>query len=162
MANLSKGELSCSQNVPCFFSSMTKLAACYASRETVVADRDLFVDKLVGKSIRALGHGTHEHANTLIWSKLFDIVTYFHHGGIPAEGDFPAVYGKIIGDGILHHFEELILRVGGANGQAVEKLYHQARKPFEGSGNTNGRGHLDQNSLGCMDVNLKFASLVYR
>jgi hypothetical protein len=66
----------------------------------------------------------------------------------------------VVGDRVLNDLEELLLRVGGTNRQAVEQLDHQTSKPLERSGNADGRVDLDQNTLGRVNENLKAASLV--
>lgn len=66
----------------------------------------------------------------------------------------------MVRDGVLDDTQQLLLRVCGSNRQAVEELDHETSKPLEGSGDSYGRGHLDQNAFGGMDVNLQLASLV--
>lgn len=68
----------------------------------------------------------------------------------------------MVGDGILDDTQELLLRVGGANRQTVQQLDHQTSKAFESSRNANRGRHLNQDTFGGVDVNLKFASLVDR
>jgi len=56
-------------NVPSIFSSVTELAASNTGGQTVVADGDLLIDKLIGKIIGSLGHSANENTDALFWLK---------------------------------------------------------------------------------------------
>jgi hypothetical protein len=66
----------------------------------------------------------------------------------------------VVGDGVLDDLEELLLRVGGADGETVEQLDHKTGETLEGSGNTDGGVDFDQNSLGGVDEDLEATGLV--
>ena len=51
---------------------------------------------------------------------------------------------------------------GRADREAVQQLHHQPGEPLEGPGYPDRRRHLDQNTLGRVDVDLKPAGLVDR
>ena len=44
----------------------------------------------------------------------------------------------MLGDGIFDDFEELFLGRGGADGEAVQELYHETGEALESSGNADG------------------------
>ena len=44
----------------------------------------------------------------------------------------------------------------------MKKLDHQTGEALEGTGNADGRADFDQDTLCCVNVNLKFAGLVER
>lgn len=141
---------------------MAELAAGNASRETVVTDSNLLVYEFVGEIIRALGHGTNKDANALRWFKVLDIVSRSHDLFVKTEGNLAAVRREMVCDGVLNDAQQLLLRVCGSDGQTVEKLNHQTSKTFEGPGNSNGWGNLNENALRSVDVDLQLASLVDR
>lgn len=58
-----RGEL---EDIPGIFSSMAKLATGNTGRERIVADGYFFVNHGVSECIRALGHSTNEHTDTLL------------------------------------------------------------------------------------------------
>lgn len=139
---------------------MAELAARYTGRETVVADGDLLVDKFIGKVIRTLGHGTNKDANALLGSHALDPVPHAHERSIETKCHLAAVGRQVVGDGVLNNSQKLLLRSRGANRQTVQQLHHETGKALEGSGNTDGGRNLDQNSLGCVNVDLQLTSLV--
>ena len=67
----------------------------------------------------------------------------------------------MVGDGVLDDLEQLLLRVGRANGQAVKQLNHQTSEALERTGNADGGVHFDQNTLGGVNEDLKATSLVH-
>jgi hypothetical protein len=42
----------------------------------------------------------------------------------------------VVSDGVLDHSKQLLVRVGGADGQTVQELHHQTGKSLECSWNT--------------------------
>lgn len=66
----------------------------------------------------------------------------------------------MFGNWVLDHAEQFLLGGGGADGHAVEELDHEACEAFEGTGNADGRVHLDEDALGSVDVDLKSTNLV--
>ena len=122
---------------------MTKLAACYAGRETIVADGDFLVHILIGKSIRALCHGADKHAYALLVPKVLNIVAYLDDRCIPAQCDFPTVRGQVVSNGVLDDLEKFFLGIGRADGKTMEELHHQPGKPFERPWDADGRRNLN-------------------
>ena len=45
---------------------MTEFAACDTGRQAIIADGNLFIDKLISKIIGTLGHGSHENTDALL------------------------------------------------------------------------------------------------
>lgn len=68
----------------------------------------------------------------------------------------------MVGDGVLDDLQKLFLRCGRADGQSVKKLDHQTSEALEGTGNADGGADFDQDTLCCVNVDLKLASLVER
>lgn len=139
---------------------MAELAARYAGRQAVVADGDLLIDILIRKVVGALGHGTNKDADALVLAQAVDVLAHPHNRGVEAERDFAAVGRQMVRDGVLDHLQELFLRVGALDGQTVEKLDHETSEALEGTGDTDGRRDLDQDTLGGLDVNLQPSGLV--
>jgi hypothetical protein len=139
---------------------VAELAAGDAGRETVVANRDLLVDKLVSKVVSTLGHGADKDAYALVVAQGVDVFTDADDRRVEAERDLPAVRRQVVGDGVRDDLEELLLRVRSLDGQAVEKLHHQTREPLERSRDADGRRHLDQHPLRRLDVDLQLPGLV--
>lgn len=67
----------------------------------------------------------------------------------------------MVGDGVLDDLQQLLLRVGGTNGETVKQLHHQTSETLESSGNANGRIDLDQDSFGGVNKNLEATCLVH-
>lgn len=149
-----------SQNVPHLLGRVAELAAGHTGTETVVADTDGVVLERVSKVIVALGHGTNEDGDALLGTQRLDVVLRTDHGGVETHGDLAAVGREVVGDGVLDDLEQLLLRVGGADGQSVEQLDHQTGEPLERSRNAHGGIDLDENALGRVNEDLKAASLI--
>lgn len=66
----------------------------------------------------------------------------------------------MVGNRVLDDPEQFLLRIGGADRETVKKLNHQTGETFKGTGDANGGVDFNQNPLGGMDVDLKFAGLV--
>lgn len=149
-----------SYNPPRILTRMAKLAARDARAQAIVADTNRIVLERVGKVIAALGHGADEHADTLVLAQRLDVVVDAHDGGLEAEGDLAAVGRQVVGDGVLDDAQQLLLRVGGADGQAVQELHHEACEALEGAWDADGRADFDQHALGGVDVDLESAGFV--
>lgn len=149
-----------SQNVPHFLRRVAELAAGHTGTETVVADTDRVVLERVGKVIVALGHGTDKDGDALLGTQRLDVILGADHGGVETHGHLAAVGGQVVGDRVLDDLEQLLLRVGGANGEPVEQLNHQTGEPLERSRNAHRGIDFDQNALGRVDENLEAAGLV--
>lgn len=149
-------------DVPSVFGRVAELAAGHARRETEFADGDLLIDKLVGKGVFALGHGTHEDTDALLGAHALDPVPDAHHLGIVTERDLAAVGRQVVGDGVLDDAQQLLLRRGRPNRKAVQQLYHQTGEALKSTGNADGGRDLNQDAFGRVDVDLQFASLVDR
>lgn len=141
---------------------MAELAARDAGTQAVVADTDRLVLEGVGKVVVSLGHGAHEDADALLRTQRLEIVAHPDHRRFIAHSDFAAVGRQVVGDGVLDDPQQLLLRVGRADGQTVKQLDHQAGESLERAGNADGRVDFDQDSFGGMDVDLELAGLVGR
>ena len=141
---------------------MAELAAGNAGTQTVVADTDRVVLVLVRKVIPSLGHGTDKHADALLRAKRFDVISDTHHGCVETQGDLPAVWRKVVRDGVLDDFQQLLLRVRRPNRESVQKLDHQTGKSLEGARNTDRWADFDENALGSVDINLQLSSFIDR
>ena len=139
---------------------MAELAAGHTGTKAVVADTDGVILEGVGEIVVALGHGTDEDGDALFGAERFDIVLGAHHGRLETEGDLAAIGWQVVGDWVLDHFQQLLLRVGGADGETVKQLNHQPSKPLKSSRNAHGRVDFDQNALGSVDENLKTTGFV--
>ena len=141
-------------NVPSIFSSVTELAASNTGGQTVVADGDLLIDKLIGKIIRSLGHCSDEDADALLWLEALNIFSDLDNFSIETESDLAAVWWKVIADWVLNNLQKLLLRVGRANGETMEKLDHETSESLESTRNANGWRDLNQDALGGVDIDL--------
>lgn len=141
---------------------MTELAAGNTGGQTVVTDRDLLVDELIGKVVGTLSHGSNKYTNTLLWLKALNVFSDLDNFGIETECNFSAVWWKVVAYWVLDDLQELLLRVRRANRKTVEKLNHETGESFESTWNTDGWRDLNQDTLCCMDVDLELASLVDR
>jgi hypothetical protein len=126
-----------SNDVPYIFGSVTEFAAGDTSRQTVVANGYLLIHVLVGKGISTLSHGTNEDTDALVGRQVRHVVPDAHHGRVKTKGDLATVGRQVISDRVRDDSQEFLLGVGGPNGQAVEKLDHQASKSFESTRNSN-------------------------
>lgn len=149
-----------SEDVPGFFGGMAEFTAGHTSTQAEVADTDGVILEGISKVIMTLGHGTDKNTNALICIQRLDIVCCSDHGCLETESHLTAVGRQVIGNGILDDLQQLLLRVGRADGEPVKELNHQPGKPLEGPRNTHRGVHFNQNPLGGMDKNLKLASLV--
>ena len=125
-------------DVPNVLCGVAELAASHTGTEREVADGDGVVLVLVGEVVVALGHGADEDADALLGAEVRHVVADAHDGGVEGEGDFAAVRGQVVGDGVLDDFEQLLLRGGGADGQLVQQLDHQTREALEGTRDADG------------------------
>lgn len=139
---------------------MAEFAAGNTGTETVVADTNGVVFELIGKVIATFGHGAHKDADTLLVAQRFNIVPDANHRRIETEGNLAAVGRQMVGDGVFDHLEQLLLRIGRADRQAVQQLHHQSSKPLECSRNAHRRADFDQDAFCGVDVDLQAASLV--
>lgn len=139
---------------------MTELAARYAGRQAVIADGNLLIDILIRKVVGTLGHGTNKHADALVLAQSVDVLADAHNGGVKAERNLAAVGRQMVRNRVLDHLQELLLRVGSLDGQTMKELDHETGEALEGTGDTDRRRDLDQDSLGGLDVNLQPSGLV--
>lgn len=101
-----------SEDVPSVLSSVAELAAGHASGEAEVTDRYLIVHVRISEVVRTLGHGTNEDADALVGVELVDVAADTHGWGVKTESDLAALWGQVVGDGVVDDAEELLLRVG--------------------------------------------------
>ena len=59
-------------------------------------------------------------------------------------------------------FKSFSWRVDGSDCEAMEELNHETSEPFEGTRNSNSRADFNEDSFGCVDVNLKLSCFVDR
>ena len=90
-----------SDYVPNIFGGMTEFAACNASTEAVVADTDRLVLECIREVVLAFGHGADEDTDAFTGSQTLDVVFHSNDRSVKAEGHFPAVRRKMVGDRIL-------------------------------------------------------------
>ena len=133
---------------------MTKLAACDAGTEAVVANTNSFVFERVGKVVLSFGHGSHKDANAFLWGKTVNVVTHSNNISVEGECDFSTVWRQVICYWVLDDLEQFFLRVDGPDGELVEELNHEASKSLECSRNANGGADFDQHALGGVDIDL--------
>lgn len=69
-----------SDNVPDVLGGMAELTAGHASTQAKVRDGDSIVLELVREVVLALGHSTHEDADTLLGIERLDVVLDPHDG----------------------------------------------------------------------------------
>ena len=149
-------------DVPGVLGGVAELGACHRGGEGKVADRDFLVDVLVGKVVVTLGHGTNENADALIWLQGLHVLADLDDWCVEGKRDLAAVWWEVVGDWVLDHLEELLLRVRGANREAVQKLDHKAGETLKGTWNADSWADFDEHALGGRDVYLEEASLVDR
>ena len=90
---------------------MTKLAACHASTEAVVADADRLVLERICEIVSAFRHGSDKDAYALIGSQTLNVVLHSYNLRIETEGDFSAILRKVVRYRVLDDFEELLLGI---------------------------------------------------
>jgi hypothetical protein len=66
----------------------------------------------------------------------------------------------MIRDWVRNDLQQLLLRVDGSNGEAMEELDHETSESLEGTWDANGWADFDEDAFGGVDVDLKFACLV--
>ena len=118
---------------------MAELAASDTGTEREVADGDRIVLVLVGKGIVTLGHRSDKDADALLGAEIGHVVADSHDGSVKGESDLAAVWGEVVGDGVLDDLEELLLRGGGADGQLVQELDHETGEALESTWDAHSR-----------------------
>ena len=151
-----------SNDVPDILGGVTELAACHARTQAVVADADSILDDGISKVIVSLGHGSDKYADALLVAQICNVVLHPNDGSVETQGDLPAAWWQMIGDGVLDHLQELLLRVGGPDRQSMQQLDHEAGKALEGPRNAHRGTDLNQNASRGVDVDLELPSLVDR
>lgn len=68
----------------------------------------------------------------------------------------------MVGDGVFDDLQQLLIRVGGSDGEPMKQLDHQTGEPLECTRNPDRRAHFDQNALGGLDIDLELSGLVDR
>ena len=139
---------------------MAELGAGDRGREREVGDTNLLVHVLVGKVVAALGHGADKDADGLVWVQLLNVLAHLDDWCVEGEGDLAAVWWEVVRDWVLDHLEELLLRVGGADGETVEELHHQTGEALEGTWDADRWADFDEDALGGGNVDLEEACLV--
>ena len=66
----------------------------------------------------------------------------------------------MLGDRVLDDFEQLLLGIDAADGEAVEELDHETGETLECAGNADGGGDFDEDVLGCVNVDLQLSGFV--
>lgn len=141
---------------------MAKLATGHTRGETVVADGDFLVDKLVGEIVGTLCHCSDKHTHALLRPDGLNPISDAHQWSIETEGNLAAVGWQVVTDWVLDDSQELFLGSGRADRKSMQQLYHETSKPLKGSGNSDGGGYFNQHALGRVDINLQLAGLVDR
>ena len=147
-------------NIPNILRGVTEFTTSHTGAETVVADADLLVDHGVGEVIGALGHGAHKHADALFLVQVGNVFSHPYHRRVEAQRYLSAVGREVVRDRVLDHLEQLLLRVGRSDRQAVQQLHHQPGEALEGSRDAHRRADLDEHPLRRVDVDLQSARFV--
>lgn len=66
----------------------------------------------------------------------------------------------MVGDWVFDDFQQLLLRRSGPDGELVQQLDHETSEALEGTWYADRGRNLNEDALGCVDVDLKLASLV--
>lgn len=98
---------------------MTEFTARNAGTQAIVTDTDRVIFERIGKGIISLGHRTNEDTDALLGVQGLNVVLNPDHGRVETEGHFPAVGRQMVRDRVLNYFQQLLVRVGGANGKSV-------------------------------------------
>lgn len=101
-----------SYNVPDVLGGVAEFATRNTGTQAEIADADGVILEGIGEVIVTFGHGADEHAHTLFRAEVCDVVFYSDNIGVVTQRNFPAIRGKMVGDGVLDHFQEFLLRVG--------------------------------------------------
>lgn len=100
-----------SSDVPDILGGVAEFAASNTGTETEVADGDGIIFEGIGKVITTFGHGTDEDTDTLVWVEILHVLSDTNDLCVERESHFPTVWWEVIRDGILDHFEQLLLRI---------------------------------------------------
>ena len=141
---------------------MAELAACNAGTEIEVADTDAVILDGVREVIVALCHSTNEDSDALVLVETTDVVAKTYDLGVKTERDLAAVGWQMIGDRVLDHLNQLLLRRCRSNLMPVQQLHHQTSKALEGSRNAHCGADPDEHVACSLDVDLELARLVDR
>ena len=147
-------------DVPGIFCSVAEFAAGHAGAEAEGTNADGIVFERVGKIILALGHGTDEDTYTLFGTQIRHVIPNTDNLGVEAQGDLATIRGQVVSNRILDHFEQFLLGIHGSDGQFVKQLDHETCKSFESPGYSDRWVDLNEDPLGCVDVDLESSSFV--
>ena len=145
---------------------MAELAAGDAGAEPEPAHADPIhgcvapLAQQVVEIVLALGHGTHEDGAALLAAESPHVLGRTHDGSVGAERHLAAAGGQVAGDGAGDDLEQLLRGRGGADGQAVQQLHHEAREALEGAGQPDRGRDGDERVVRRRDVDLQEAGLV--
>lgn len=98
---------------------MAELTARNAGTETVVAETDRVVLEAVREIIITFCHRTHKYTYALLGAQVAYVILDSNHFGFKAESDFATVGWEMICYRILDHLEQLFLRIGRSDTQAM-------------------------------------------
>lgn len=150
------------KDAPDILCGVAELAACNAGTEVEVAYADAVVFDSVCKVIVALCHSTDEDCNALVLVETSNVVAEAYNLGVETESHFAAVGWQMIGDGVLDHLNQLLLRRCRSNLMPVEQLHHQTSKALEGSRDAHCGADPDEDVTCSLDVDLELARLIDR
>lgn len=156
-----EGRLPCLlDDVPGIFRSIAEFTAGHAGAEAVGTDADGIVFERVCKIILALGHSTDEDTYALFRTEIRHVVPNTDNLGVEAQGDLSTIRGQVVSNRILYHFEQFLLRVHRSDGQFVKQLDHETCKSLESPGDPDRWIDLNEDPLGCVNVNLESSSFI--
>lgn len=118
--NLLLGRTTTLDNIPSILAGVAEFGAGDRRTKAKVANRDGIILELVGKVVAAAGHRTYEDADTFARIKALDIVADAHNRRVPRKGDLAAVGWQVVSDGISDDLEQLLLRVGRTDREAMQ------------------------------------------
>lgn len=110
--------------------------------------------------VLALGHGAHEDGAALPVAEAPHVLCRADDGRLCRERRLAAPRGEVARDGAGHDLEQFLRGGGGADGEAVEELDHQAGEALERAGEADGGADGDERVVGGGDVDLEEAGFV--
>ena len=89
-------------DVPNILRSMAELATRHARAQTIIANTNRIILIHIRERVLPLRHRAHKHADTLLRPQIGYVIAYAHDLGVEGEGDFAAVGGQVVRDGVLN------------------------------------------------------------
>lgn len=158
-------ELSKSNHVPHLLGRVAEFAAGDTGAQPEPAHADLvhgraFVPQHPLEVVPPLRHGPDEDRAALPAPEPLDVLARAHDGGLGAQRHLAAPGGQVPRDGPGDDLEQLLGGGGGADGQAVQELDHEAGEALERAGEADGRRDGDERVVRGGNVDLQEAGFV--